>query len=67
MLALIIKDFSKENDCILDCFGGSGSTLMACEQTNRSCYMIEYEAAYIDVIIKRWEDFTGKKAELISE
>lgn len=67
MLALIVKDFSKENDCILDCFGGSGSTLMACEQTNRSCYMIEYEAAYIDVIIKRWEDFTGKKAELISE
>lgn len=67
MLALIIKDFSKDNDCILDCFGGSGSTLMACEQTNRSCYMIEYEAAYIDVIIKRWEDFTGKKAELISE
>lgn len=67
MLALIIKDFSKENDCILDCFGGSGSTLMACEQTNRSCYMIEYEATYIDVIIKRWEDFTGKKAELISE
>lgn len=67
MLALIIKDFSKENDCILDCFGGSGSTLMVCEQTNRSCYMIEYEAAYIDVIIKRWEDFTGKKAELISE
>ena len=67
MLALIIKDFSRENDCILDCFGGSGSTLMACEQTNRSCYMIEYEAAYIDVIIKRWEDFTGKKAELISE
>lgn len=67
MLALIIKDFSKENDCILDCFGGSGSTLMACEQTNHSCYMIEYEAAYIDVIIKRWEDFTGKKAELISE
>ena len=61
MLALIIKDFSKENDCILDCFGGSGSTLMACEQTNRSCYMIEYEAAYIDVIIKRWEDFTGKR------
>lgn len=67
MLALILKDFSKENDSILDCFGGSGSTLMACEQTNRTCYMMEYEPAYIDVIIKRWEDFTGKKAELISE
>lgn len=40
---------------------------MACEQTNRTCFMLEYEPAYIDVIIKRWEDFTGQKAELISE
>lgn len=67
MLALILADFSNEGGTILDCFGGSGSTLMACEQTNRTCFMLEYEPAYIDVIIKRWEDFTGQKAELISE
>lgn len=58
----ILKDFTKENDNILDGFGGSGSTLIACEQTNRNCYMMEYEPHYIDVIIQRWENFTGKKA-----
>lgn len=58
----ILKDFTKENDNILDGFGGSGSTLIACEQTNRNCYMIEYEPCYVDVIIQRWETFTGKKA-----
>lgn len=61
----ILKDFSEENDSVLDLFGGSGSTLIACEQLNRTCYMMEYEPHYIDVIIKRWEDFTGEKAELI--
>ena len=58
----ILKDFTNENDNIFDGFGGSGSTLMACEQTNRNCYMIEYEPSYIDVIIQRWENFTGEKA-----
>ena len=58
----ILKDFTKENDNILDGFGGSGSTLIACEQTNRNCYMMEYEPHYIDVIIQRWENFTGKRA-----
>lgn len=58
----ILKDFTNENDNILDGFGGSGSTLMACEQTNRNCFMIEYEPHYIDVIIQRWENFTGEKA-----
>lgn len=65
MLSDILKDFSSEGDNILDCFGGSGSTLMACEQLNRNCYMIEYEPHYIDVIIDRWEKFTGKKAVLV--
>lgn len=58
----ILKNFTKENDNILDGFGGSGSTLMACEQTNRNCYMMEFEPSYVDVIINRWEMFTGKKA-----
>lgn len=62
MLADILKDFSEKDNNILDCFGGSGSTLMACEQTERNCYMMEYEPHYIDVIIDRWEKFTGQKA-----
>lgn len=62
LLGEILKDFTKEDDIILDCFGGSGSTLIACEQIDRTCYMIEYEAHYVDVIIKRWENLTGQKA-----
>ena len=61
----ILNDFTNENDNILDGFGGSGSTLIACEQTNRNCYMMEYEPHYIDVIIQRWENFTGQKAKLL--
>jgi DNA modification methylase len=49
---------------ILDLFGGSGSTLIACEKTSRHCRMMELDPAYCDVIVKRWEDFTGKKAIL---
>lgn len=56
---------SEETDNILDCFGGSGSTLMACEQTGRHCYMMEYDEHYCDVIIARWEKFTGRKATKI--
>ena len=66
LIAEILKDFTKEDDIILDCFGGSGSTLIACEQIERTCYMIEYEAHYVDVIIKRWETLTGEKAVLIN-
>ena len=50
---------------VLDVFGGSGSTLIACEQTNRNCYMMELDEKYCDVIINRWEQFTGEKAILI--
>ena len=46
-------------------FGGSGSTLIACEQLNRNCYMMELDPAYVDVIIDRWEKFTGENAKLI--
>ena len=67
LVAEILKDFTKEDDIILDCFGGSGSTLIACEQIERTCYMIEYEAHYVDVIIKRWETLTGEKAVLIND
>lgn len=47
---------------MLDLFGGSGSTLMACEQSGRKCFMMEYDPKYVDVIIARWEKFTGEKA-----
>ena len=57
-----IETSSRENENVLDVFGGSGSTLIACEQLNRNCYMMELEPKWIDVIIKRWENFTGKKA-----
>lgn len=50
---------------VLDLFGGSGSTLIACEKTNRKCFMMELDPHYVDVIIARWEQFTNKKAELI--
>lgn len=66
LIGEILKDFSKEGENIFDGFGGSGSTLIACEQTNRNCFMIEYEPHYIDVIIDRWEQFTGEKAVLLN-
>lgn len=53
---------SKKGGIVLDVFGGSGSTLIACEQLNRKCYMMELDPHYVDVIIKRWEQFTGKEA-----
>ena len=57
-----IKHFSNEKENILDLFGGSGSTMIACEQLNRNCYMMELSPHYCQIIIDRWEQFTGKKA-----
>lgn len=51
---------------VLDCFGGSGSTLIACEQLNRKCYMCELDEHYCDVILQRWENLTGEKAVLLN-
>lgn len=62
-----IKNSTKSGDTVLDLFGGSGTTIMACEQDGRNACVMEFDPKYVDVIIKRWEDFTGKKAELISE
>jgi DNA modification methylase len=56
----------QEHRNIVDLFGGSGSTLMSCEKNSRKCFMMEYDPHYVDVIIARWEKFTGKKAELIN-
>ena len=62
-----VQNSSKTKDIILDIFIGSGSTLIACEKTNRKCYGMEIDPHYCDVIIKRWEDYTGQKAELIGK
>lgn len=59
--------YSKEGQTVVDLFGGSGSTLIACEQLNRKCYMCELDPHYCDVIIERWENFTGKKAVLLND
>lgn len=67
LLARLIRNSTKQGWLVLDTFGGSGSTLMACEQLNRVCYMCELDPYYVDVILQRWEDFTGKKAVLISK
>ena len=60
--ARAIKNSSKKGEIVLDLFGGSGSTLIACEQLDRTCYMMELDPKYCDVIIKRYENLTGKKA-----
>ena len=59
-----IKNSSKTEDVILDMFGGSGTTLIASEETQRICYMMELDPKYCDVIIRRWENLTGQKAKL---
>ena len=57
-----IKNSSKVGDVVLDLFGGSGTSIVAAEQLNRKCYMMEYEPHYCDVIIARWEKLTGREA-----
>jgi DNA modification methylase len=62
-----ITNNTKGKDIVLDLFGGSGSTLIACEKLDRICNTIEFDPKYCDVIVKRWENFTGKKAKLIKD
>ncbi len=61
-----IKAMSDEGDSVIEPFGGSGTTLIACEQLGRKCFIMELEPKYVDVIIQRWEDLTGKKAVLLN-
>jgi DNA modification methylase len=65
LICQAIKNSSMKDQFVLDLFGGSGSTLIACEQLKRKCYMMELDEHYCEVIIQRWEQLTGKKAELI--
>lgn len=63
----LIYNSSRKGDNVLDLFGGSGTTLIACEETGRNCFMMEYDPHYCDVIISRWEALTGKKAVAITD
>ena len=63
----IIEQFTNKEDIILDLFGGSGSTLIACEKLNRKCFMMEIDEHYCDVIITRWQNYTGKEAVKYNE
>jgi len=58
-----IQYSSLPGENVLDLFGGSGSTLMGCEQTGRHAFLMEIDPLYCDVIVRRWEEFTGQKAE----
>lgn len=64
LIADAIRDCSRRGETVLDGFGGSGSTLIAAEKTGRSARLIEYDPAYCDTIIRRWEKYTGKRAKL---
>jgi len=66
LMARLIKNSSKKDENVLDLFGGSGSTLITCEQLGRNCLTMEYDPKYVDVIINRWETLTGEKAVKIS-
>ena len=67
LFSRLVKNSSRRGEVVLDLFGGSGTTLVVCEQAGRSARIMEYDPKYCDVIIKRWEQLTGKKAELIKE
>lgn len=58
----IVSRFTETGGAVLDCFGGTGTTMIACEQLKRRCYMMELEPMYCDVILSRWEKLTGKEA-----
>jgi len=66
LISRAVLNSSREGELVLDPFGGSGSTLIACEKLNRKCRMIEFDEHYCDVIIARWEQYTGKKAVKLS-
>lgn len=66
LIAKLILNSSNKGDAVLDLFGGSGTTLMAAEQTGRNAFLMELDPKYVDVIIARWENFTGGKAVLVN-
>lgn len=67
LMAYLIQNSTRKGETVLDVFGGSGSTLIACEKTGRKCLTMELDPHYCDVIIARWEQETGEEAVLLSE
>ena len=67
LFARLIANSSRREEIVLDLFGGSGTTLIACEQLGRKAYLMEYDPRYADAIIHRWEELTGQKAKLLTE
>lgn len=67
LIEMALKNSSKAGDIVLDLFGGSGSTLIACEKTGRNARLMELDPKYCDVVVKRWQEFTGQKAILLEE
>jgi len=67
LIADAIRDCSRRGEVVLDCFGGSGSTLIAAEKTGRRARLIEYDPIYCDTIVRRWEQVTGKRATRASD
>ena len=66
LFGYLMQNSTKEGDAVLDLFGGSGTSLICAEQLGRKCYTMELDPHYCDVILARWEKFTGKKAERIA-
>lgn len=66
LLTDILKQWGEKADLVVDLYGGSGSTLIACDQLKKTCYICELEPHYCDVILKRWEDLTDGKAVLLN-
>ena len=66
LVSRALHNSSRKGDLVLDTFGGSGTTLIACEAEGRVCRMVELDPRYCDVIVSRWETFTTKKAERIN-
>ena len=62
-----VRNSSKTRDIVLDPFGGSGTTVIACEKSGRRARLMELDPKYVDVIIKRWQSFTGKEAQRASD
>jgi DNA modification methylase len=63
-VGILIKNSSKSRDTVLDPFGGSGTTLIACEKHGRQAWLVELEPKYVDVVVRRWEQYTERKATL---
>ena len=67
LIARLVRNSSRKDEKVIDPFGGSGTTLIACEQLGRSCYTMELDPKYCDVIIERWQEYTGQTARLLQK